>query len=175
MLFLPVGSSSDIDLSLSSTVRSRRATSTYQVSPISPPPQPLPTSESKAKTPKKKDKQDSSTKRKITHESKMGSSAAKRQKVEKFGEDTPTPSFHSSQTQNALPSSLLSFNRRIPEGSLGPLSGYSEFFLRTFFLYSRYGNTSKLRGPQSFFIAPLLRTPLRKLRNSVSDLGNAVN
>jgi hypothetical protein len=86
-------------------------------------------SESKAKTPKNKSKEDTSTKRKTTHESKIGSNVAKRQKGEKFGEDTPSPSFHSSQTQNALPCSFLSFSKRTPEDSLGPLSGYSEFVL----------------------------------------------
>ncbi len=117
-------------------MRSRRATSTYQVSPISPLPQSMLKSDSKAKTPKKKSKQESSTKRKITHESKMGSSAVKRQKVETCGKDTPSPSFHSSQTQNAMPSSLLSLNRRLPEGSLGPLSGYSEFFFCALFFFT---------------------------------------
>ncbi|KAL3822297.1 hypothetical protein ACHAXA_005930, partial [Cyclostephanos tholiformis] len=109
----------------SSTVRSRRATSTYQVSPVTPPFQPELKSDSKAKTPKKKSQLDSLSKREITHGSKKGPSAAKRQRVEKFEEDTPSPSFHSSQTQAVVPTSLLSFSRRIAGGPIGPLSGYS--------------------------------------------------
>ncbi|KAL3776456.1 hypothetical protein ACHAW5_006902 [Stephanodiscus triporus] len=112
----------------SSSVRSRRASSTLQASD-STPPKPTSKSDAKGKTPKKTGQQCSvsSKKRKITPESKMGSGKAKRKKtVDPVEKETSSPSFHSSQTQGVV-SALPSYSSRSPGQNSGPLSGFKFF------------------------------------------------
>mmetsp|Transcript_16550 Transcript_16550/g.35758 ORF Transcript_16550/g.35758 Transcript_16550/m.35758 type:complete len:2289 (+) Transcript_16550:224-7090(+) len=119
----------DAKLGKSSSVRTRRAKSTYQPGGQDSPHKPSPQSGPKGKSPQKiGGKQSSSKKRlpKITPESKAGSSTTKKQKTMQQLEEHTSPSFHMSQTQGV--EAPPSYNRRSPGKNDGPLSGFSFFY-----------------------------------------------